>query len=122
MYVINYCLKLHLLTPLTSSTTLTLAVINNPPPIAKLPLSINITAPSINVTAPPTYNPNTIYCLPYRSAISKITLIARPKRQRAPPPPMAFASYEYYINRVYILVVLRTKKELLVLEYTDRVY
>ena len=84
------------------------------------PLPINVTAPSINVTAPPTYNPDTVYYLPYRSAILKITLIARPKRQRTPPPPMAFISYKYYINRVYILVVLRIKKELLVLEYIDR--
>ena len=59
---------------------------------------------------------------PCRSATSKITSIARPKCQRAPSPPTAFASHEYYINRVYILVVLRTKKELPVLKYIDRVY
>src|ERR1700733_3898575 len=52
LYVINHCLKSRLLTPLTSSTTLTLAVPNNPPPTAELPLPINVTAPSINVTAP----------------------------------------------------------------------
>ena len=54
MYVINYCLKLYLSTPLTASTTLVLipAVLNNPP-ITKPPSPINITAPSINITAPP---------------------------------------------------------------------
>ena len=46
----------------------------------------------------------------------------RPKRQRVLFPFTAFASHEYYINRVYILVVLRTKKELPVLEYIDKVY
>ena len=52
----------------------------------------------------------------------KIISIARPKHQRALFPFTAFVSHEYYINRVYILVVLRTKKELPVLEYIDKVY
>jgi hypothetical protein len=88
---------------------------NDLPPTAELPLPTN-------VTAPPTYNPDTACCLPCKSAASKITSTARPKRQRALFPPTAFASYKYYINRVYIWVVLRTKKELPVLEYIDRVY
>ena len=88
--------------------------LNDLPPTAELPLPTN-------VMAPPTYNPDTVCCLPCRSATSKITSIAHPKRQRAPPPPTAFVSYKYYINRVYIWVVLHTKKELLVLEYIDRV-
>ena len=45
-----------------------------------------------------------------------------PKRQRVPSPSTAFASHDYYVNRVYKLVVLRTKKELPVLEYIDRGY
>ena len=90
--------------------------------MAELPLPTNFTAPPTNVAAPPTYNPNTVYCLPCRSTTLKITSIARPKRQRAPFPPTAFVSHEYYINRVYILVVLHIKKELPVLEYIDRVY
>ena len=53
LYAINYRLKLRLLTPLTLSTTLTPAVLNNPPPTAELPLPINVIAPSTNVTAPP---------------------------------------------------------------------
>jgi hypothetical protein len=53
LYVINRRLKLRLLTPLTLSTTPTLAVLNNPPPTAELPSPINVTAPSTNVTAPP---------------------------------------------------------------------
>src|ERR1700733_14354719 len=89
--------------------------------MAKLPLPTNFTAPPTNIAALPTYNPNTVYCLPCKSTMLKIILIARPKRQHASPPPIAFISYKYYINRVYILVVLRIKKELLVLEYIDRV-
>ena len=50
MYIINYCLKLYLLTPLISST-LTLAVLNDFF-IAKPPLPIDVTAPFINVMAP----------------------------------------------------------------------
>ena len=50
MYIINYCLKLYLLTPLISST-LTLAVLNDFF-IAKPPSPIDVTAPSINVMAP----------------------------------------------------------------------
>jgi hypothetical protein len=92
------------------------------PPTVELPLPTDVTATSTNVTAPPTYNPDTVCCLLCRSATSKITSTVRPKRQRAPFPPTAFASHEYYMNRVYILVVLRTKKELPVLEYIDRVY
>ena len=53
MHVINYCLKLRLLTPLILSTTLTPAALNDPPPTAEPPSPINVTAPSINVTAPP---------------------------------------------------------------------
>ena len=92
----------------------TIATSNNLSPMAELPLLTN-------VMAPPTYNPDTVCCLPCRSAMLKITLIVHFKCQRAPPPPTAFVSYEYYINKVYILVVLRTKKELPVLEYIDRV-
>ncbi len=142
-YAINYRLKSRSSTPLTSFATLALAlaVSNDLPPAAKLPLPMNVTAvsndlpptaelplptdvtaTSTNVTAPPTYNPDTVCCLPCKSAASKITSTARPKRQRAPPPPTAFASHEYYVNRVYILVVLCTKKELPALEYIDRVY
>ncbi len=106
----------------TAPPTNVTAVSNDLPPTAELPLPTDVTATSTNVTAPPTYNPNIIYCLPYKSVASKITSTARPKRQRAPPPPTAFASHEYYVNRVYILVVLRTKKELPALEYIDRVY
>jgi len=53
LYIINRRLKLRLLTPLILSTTLILAVLNNPPPTAKPPSPINVTAPSINVTASP---------------------------------------------------------------------
>ena len=49
-HVINYCLKSCLSTPLTSPT-LTPAVLNNLP-TAEPPLSINVTTPPINVTAP----------------------------------------------------------------------
>jgi len=52
-YIINHCLKSRLLTPLTSSTTLTPAILNDPPPTAEPPLPTNVTAPSTNVTAPP---------------------------------------------------------------------
>ena len=52
MYIINYYLKLRLLTPLTLST-LTLAVLNNLS-TTKPPSPINVTAPSTNVTAPST--------------------------------------------------------------------
>ena len=117
--------------PLPTNVT----AVSNDLPTAKLPSPTNVaapstnvtapptntTGPSTNVTAPPTYNPDTVCCLPCRSATSKITSIARPKRQRA-PFPMAFASHKYYVNRVYILVVLHTKKELPVLEYIDGVY
>jgi len=52
LYVINRCLKLRLLTPLTSPT-LTLAVLNDLP-TAEPPSPTNVTAPLTNVTAPPT--------------------------------------------------------------------
>ena len=51
-YIINYYLKLCLLTPLTLPT-LTLAILNNLP-IAELPLPIDVTAPPIDVTSPST--------------------------------------------------------------------
>ena len=54
MYIINYCLKLYLLTPLILSI-LTLAILNNLP-TAKPPLFINVTASFIDVTAPPINN------------------------------------------------------------------
>ena len=44
LYAINYRLKLRLLTPLMSSTTLALAVLNNLS-TAELPLPINVIAP-----------------------------------------------------------------------------
>src|ERR1700722_3047703 len=50
LYVINYYLKLRLLTPLTLPT-LTLAVLNNLP-TAKPPLSTNVAVPPMNATAP----------------------------------------------------------------------
>ena len=50
MYIINYCLKLCLLTPLILST-LTLAVLNDLP-MAEPPLSIDVMAPFINIIAP----------------------------------------------------------------------
>ena len=54
--------------------------VSNDLPTAKLPSPTNVTAPPTNVTAPPTYNPDTACYLPRRSATSKITSIARPKR------------------------------------------
>ena len=51
-----------------------------------------------------TYNPDTIWCFPCRSATSKITSTVCPRRQCSPFPSTAFASYEYHINKVYILV------------------
>jgi hypothetical protein len=50
LYIINYRLKLCLLTPLTSPT-LTPAILNDLP-TAKPPSPTNTTAPPINVTAP----------------------------------------------------------------------
>jgi hypothetical protein len=47
LYIINYYLKLCLLTPLILSTTLALAALDNPL-INKLPLFINAMAPFIN--------------------------------------------------------------------------
>ena len=52
MYIINYRLKLRLLTPLTLPT-LTLAILNNLP-TAELSLPTDVTAPPTNVTAPST--------------------------------------------------------------------
>ena len=53
MYIINRRLKSRLLTPLTSPT-LTPAVLNNLP-TTEPPLPINVTAPSIKVTAAVNY-------------------------------------------------------------------
>jgi len=47
-YIINRCLESRLLTPLMSSTTPALAVLNDLPSTAELPLPTNVTAPSIN--------------------------------------------------------------------------
>ena len=52
LYVINYCLKSCLLTPLIMFTTPIPVALNDLPLIAKLPLPINVVAPPINTTAP----------------------------------------------------------------------
>ena len=53
LYIINRRLKSRLLTPLMSSTTPALVVLNDLSPTAKLPLPINVMAPPTNVMAPP---------------------------------------------------------------------
>jgi hypothetical protein len=60
-YIINCCLKLRPSTPLILSATPALAASDNLPPIAKLPLSINITALFLptNAIAPPINTLNT---------------------------------------------------------------
>ena len=68
------------------------------------------------------YNLNTVYYLPCRSTTSKITSTVRLNASVPLPPPTAFVSHKYYINKVYKLVVLCTKKKLPVLEYIDRYY
>ena len=94
-------------------------VVLNDLPTAELPSPTDVTAPPTNVTAPSTNVTAVSNDLPPTAEPPLPTNVTTVLNDL---PSAAFASHECYINRVYISVVLRIKKELLGLEYIDGVY